>query len=236
MSIDKINYIENRNHCNIDRPTLFYRCGNDADWSTHYISDDCERIMNVQAAYLIANNTVFSKMLLPNEKDHIHNVVQQALINRAPFQLTYHILTSENKQKLLFEQGQGVYNSDGHVTELTGFITDLTPSDNPLICHYNNEFVNQCLNEVAQIAYEKRLIYSKKVNFGKREIEVAIYACQGLSMKEIGLELEISNRTAESYLYSIKRKLGCHSKSQLKNLFLSSHSARHLLLASCHLL
>lgn len=48
-----------------------------------------------------------------------------------------------------------------------------------------------------------------------REMECIYYLLHGMTAKEIGLQLELSTRTVESYLESIKIKLGCRNKTQL---------------------
>lgn len=65
---------------------------------------------------------------------------------------------------------------------------------------------------------------SESVGFSKREFEVLWQLATGKSMKEVAIELEISNRTAESYLKNAKNKAQDFSTKYLieyfrKNLF-----------------
>lgn len=48
-----------------------------------------------------------------------------------------------------------------------------------------------------------------------REIDILKCLLQGCTAKEIGLELEISYRTVESYINALKLKLRCNKKSEL---------------------
>jgi len=48
-----------------------------------------------------------------------------------------------------------------------------------------------------------------------REIDILKCLLQGYSAKETGVELEISYRTVESYINSLKLKLRCNKKSDL---------------------
>jgi DNA-binding CsgD family transcriptional regulator len=91
--------------------------------------------------------------------------------------------------------------------------------------------INDCIKEVTELAYQLNLSSTRKVLITKREAEVALYFCQGLSMKEIGLRLNLSHRTIESNLYRIKLKLGCYTGVQLRNLFLMTQSGRSLVIA-----
>lgn len=49
----------------------------------------------------------------------------------------------------------------------------------------------------------------------QREIDILKCLLQGYSAKETGLALEISYRTVESYISSLKLKLRCNKKSEL---------------------
>lgn len=56
---------------------------------------------------------------------------------------------------------------------------------------------------------------SNKFSLSKREKECVHYIVRGMSAREIGRELKISNRTVESHIASIKDKLDCYSRSQI---------------------
>lgn len=48
-----------------------------------------------------------------------------------------------------------------------------------------------------------------------REQECVNFIVQGLTAKQIGKALNISNRTVETYLENVKRKLCCHNRAEL---------------------
>ncbi len=48
-----------------------------------------------------------------------------------------------------------------------------------------------------------------------REVDILKCLLRGYSAKEAGLELQISFRTVESYIISLKLKLRCNKKSEL---------------------
>lgn len=60
-------------------------------------------------------------------------------------------------------------------------------------------------------------LYSKNidVSLSPRENECLNYLVQGHSIKEMAKELEISNRTVESYIEQLKRKLNCRKSSEV---------------------
>lgn len=48
-----------------------------------------------------------------------------------------------------------------------------------------------------------------------REQECVNFIAKGLTAKQIGKALNISNRTVETYLENVKRKLCCHNRAEL---------------------
>ena len=60
---------------------------------------------------------------------------------------------------------------------------------------------------------------------GKREADVARLVADGLSNKQIGMRLFISERTVESHVRSVLNKLGFSSRSQIAS-WMSSSTAR----------
>jgi DNA-binding CsgD family transcriptional regulator len=57
----------------------------------------------------------------------------------------------------------------------------------------------------------------------KREAEVARLVADGLSNKEIGARLFISEHTVDSHVRSILNKLGCNSRAQIAAWMVSSN-------------
>jgi DNA-binding CsgD family transcriptional regulator len=68
------------------------------------------------------------------------------------------------------------------------------------------------------IADEKFLVNGKlqKVELTNREFDVLFYTMRGLTAKEIGQRIDISFRTVESYLETLKDKFACDSKADLR--------------------
>jgi DNA-binding NarL/FixJ family response regulator len=60
-----------------------------------------------------------------------------------------------------------------------------------------------------------------------READVARLVAHGLTNKEIGMRLFISERTVESHVRSIMNKLGHNSRAQIASWMSSSNQERH---------
>jgi DNA-binding NarL/FixJ family response regulator len=58
---------------------------------------------------------------------------------------------------------------------------------------------------------------------GKRETDVARLVAEGMSNRQIGIRLFISERTVDSHVRSILNKLGFNSRAQIAGWMASSH-------------
>jgi DNA-binding NarL/FixJ family response regulator len=61
---------------------------------------------------------------------------------------------------------------------------------------------------------------------GKREADVARFVADGLSNKQIGMRLFISDRTVESHVRSILNKQAFNSRAQIASWMSSSNPER----------
>jgi len=108
-------------------PGFLYRCKNDKNWTMEFISEGCTAITGYSSSDLIANKTLsFNDLIVPQYRESIYNKWIDALQNRVNLELEYPILTASGNVKWLWERGQGVFNSNGDLLFLEGFITDIT--------------------------------------------------------------------------------------------------------------
>ncbi|MBT3208856.1 MAG: PAS domain S-box protein [Bacteroidetes bacterium] len=108
-------------------PGMVYRCKNDSDWTMEFVSDGCHKLTGYKPADLMNNNLLsYSDIILMEDRDEVWNQVQSAISKQKPFQLIYRILTSDRKQKWVWEQGQAVYDANKNMIALEGFISDIS--------------------------------------------------------------------------------------------------------------
>ena len=78
-----------------------------------------------------------------------------------------------------------------------------------------DEAIRLALGEPAQVAASATANGEGRVLLGKREAEVAGLVAEGLSNKQIGARLFISERTVDSHVRGILNKLGFNSRAQI---------------------
>ncbi|MGK7897434.1 MAG: ATP-binding protein, partial [Xenococcus sp. (in: cyanobacteria)] len=77
----------------------------------------------------LINSTIqYGQLIHPEDRDLVWQQVQQALSEKTAFQVTYRILTQKGIEKWVWEQGQGIFNSEAEIEFIEGFITDISDS------------------------------------------------------------------------------------------------------------
>ena len=108
-------------------PGMAYRCHNDPDWTMEFVSEGCRELTGYPPDDLIASHRIaYGKIIHPADRKPVWQQVQDALSRREPFQLSYRIITNEGEERWVSEQGRGVFDDQGQLTALEGFIFDIT--------------------------------------------------------------------------------------------------------------
>ena len=120
-------------------PGIAYRCRNDRNWTIEFISDACLALTGYPASVFMANEVNFVDIIYIDDYEHIWQLVQQALQNKEPFELTYRIVTKTGQLKWVWEQGQGVLEQHGKFIVIEGLISDITEQKKTEIELQNSE-------------------------------------------------------------------------------------------------
>lgn len=108
-------------------PGMVYRCCNDKDWTMTFVSEGCIKLTGYRPSELIDNSKIsYGQLIHPDDRESIWDQVQAALQNQAAFQYVYRLVTATGQQKWVWEQGRGIFSSEGQLLFLEGFITDIT--------------------------------------------------------------------------------------------------------------
>jgi PAS domain S-box-containing protein len=108
-------------------PGFVYRCQNDDYYTMEFISDGCFDITGYQSRDFINNRRIaFSDIILHEELPMIKEKWGIALQKREHFEHEYRITNADETIHWVWERGYCVLDSDGKLTALEGFITDIT--------------------------------------------------------------------------------------------------------------
>ena len=108
-------------------PGVVYRCMNDPNWTMEFASVGCLELTGYQPEDLIMNKNVsYEDLIHLDDRQMVWDTIQKALKENKAFKITYRIITANLKERYVWEQGRGVYSSEGKLIALEGFITDIT--------------------------------------------------------------------------------------------------------------
>ena len=108
-------------------PGMAYRCLNDSDLTMVFVSEGCRSLTGYLSEDLIHSNLVtYNQLIHSQDQDRVWQQIDQALSEKRPFQLIYRLFTQQGTEKWVWEQGQGIFNSEGKLELIEGFITDIS--------------------------------------------------------------------------------------------------------------
>ena len=108
-------------------PGIAFRCKNDRLWTMELISEGCLGLTGYTADELLMNRKIaFIDLIHADDRPGVWEEVQAALKASRPYQLTYRIKRASGEERWLWEQGRGVFDSNGQLVALEGFISDIT--------------------------------------------------------------------------------------------------------------
>jgi PAS domain S-box-containing protein len=108
-------------------PGMAYRCQLDEQFTMDFVSEGCLALTGYPPAAFLQNAEVsFASMIHPDFRQHVQQEIRRAVAEGCPFVLTYRIITRDGAEKWVWEQGQGIFASEGTVLALEGLINDIT--------------------------------------------------------------------------------------------------------------
>ncbi|WP_442509017.1 PAS domain-containing protein [Novipirellula sp. SH528] len=105
---------------------MAYRCRDDADWTMEFVSEGCRDLLGISPSRLTQSDCVFSSLVHPDDLPQVVAVFAAGLQARRPIEHEYRVRTPDGQLKWVWEQARGIYNEQGDVEAIEGFISDIT--------------------------------------------------------------------------------------------------------------
>ncbi len=108
-------------------PGIAYRCANDPSWTMEFLSEGCRHLTGYAPEDLVGNARLsYADLIHPDDRERVYRSVQEAVREGRRFTLAYRIRTRTGETRHVWEQGTGVFDAEGRLEALEGFITDVT--------------------------------------------------------------------------------------------------------------
>lgn len=107
-------------------PGMAYRCRNEPDWPLAFASEGSAALTGYEPADFTSGRVAFGDLIHPADRQQVWDAVQAAVAADRPYQFTYRLISAAGEEKWVWEQGRGVYDDDGALVALEGFVTDFT--------------------------------------------------------------------------------------------------------------
>lgn len=110
-------------------PGIVYRCALDKDYTMDFISEACTQITGYSPEEFLLNKTItFNNLILPEYREKIWQRWTKVIEDKSVFEEEYQIRTATGEIKWLWERGAGVFNENGKLLHLEGYLEDITTS------------------------------------------------------------------------------------------------------------
>ncbi|HEX8457288.1 MAG TPA: PAS domain S-box protein [Pyrinomonadaceae bacterium] len=108
-------------------PGMAYCCRNDEHWTMLFASEGCQELTGYAPADLVGNRRVaYVDLIHADDRQKVWDEVQAALEEKRRFRLVYRLTTAASDERWVWEQGHGIYSTEGELVALEGFVTDIT--------------------------------------------------------------------------------------------------------------
>jgi PAS domain S-box-containing protein len=108
-------------------PGIVFSCKNDPQWSMDYLSQGCLPLTGYTSAELVDHGPhSYNSITHPDDLPNLLATITAAIAQGHPYVVEYRIRTKTGQEKWVWEKGSGVFNEQGQVLGLEGFITDIT--------------------------------------------------------------------------------------------------------------
>ncbi len=108
-------------------PGMAYRCHIDPEFSLEFVSRGCLALTGYRDTDFVINHKItYMDLVDPEDVAKLKAHIQQALNDQTSYSVTYRIQSRDLKEKWVLDQGQGIYNQNGDLSAIIGFITDIT--------------------------------------------------------------------------------------------------------------
>ncbi len=110
-------------------PGFVYRCKNDPQWTTLYISERCKHVTGYESHDFLKHfDSMYNEIIAPDYRQYVYDTATEAIKRDDFFDVEYPIMHKSGETRWVHERGKGVYDSNGVVLFIEGYVEDISIS------------------------------------------------------------------------------------------------------------
>lgn len=188
-------------------PGIAFRCQNDRNWTMEYLSLGTFELTGYQPEELKESRIIsYNDLIHEDDREYVWNEIQKKLKEHKAYQIIYRIRTQSGGIKWVWEKGTGVYNLNGELEALEGFISDITERKTIETALIESESKFTTLyNSMNELVAVHEIIYQdgKAIDYTIKEVNNAYEKITGLNREDVigRLASEIYKTAQAPYLH-----------------------------------
>ncbi|TVP58270.1 MAG: EAL domain-containing protein [Halomonadaceae bacterium] len=107
-------------------PGMAYQGLNDTQWTMLFVSEGAFALTGYTAEELENNAISYLQLMHEEDRHRVDTEVQACIRKQKPFQVSYRLWHRSQQVRWMWEQGQAIFDDQGQVLRLEGFICDIT--------------------------------------------------------------------------------------------------------------
>ncbi|MCF8068247.1 MAG: sigma 54-interacting transcriptional regulator [Desulfobacterales bacterium] len=188
-------------------PGMAYRCKNERTYPVEFVSDGCYALTGYTPEQLTGDNAdiTWDTLIHPEDENVIWEIVQSALKENKPWNLTYRLIPKDGKEKWVWEQGVGVFSENGDILAHEGFVTDATDlKETELKLRKENRLLRSSSFHFGKIVGKSKVmlsLFEQILQAAITDSNVVLYGESGTGKELVANTIhEMSNRTGMNFV------------------------------------
>ncbi|HEY9829001.1 MAG TPA: PAS domain S-box protein, partial [Stenomitos sp.] len=138
-------------------PGIAFSCSNDPEWSMKYLSEGCLNLTGYTSEELLESGVVsYNSITHPEDLPQVLSRLDEAVVKKQPYVIEYRIRTRSGEEKWVWEKGSRVFDRNGEVIGIEGFITDISDrKQSEKALQEKEQFLELVLENIPQFIFWK---------------------------------------------------------------------------------
>ena len=107
-------------------PGMAYSCDYNEARTVRVVSQGCRTLTGFSSEQLVGEQARWAELIHEPDRERVWDEVQAALEAGRNYEVQYRILAKDGTQKWVWERGCGLFDDDGEICSIEGFVSDAT--------------------------------------------------------------------------------------------------------------